>query len=61
MVTDQDRVYRRLQQHLDQQPVGFPSTWSRADLRFLRRMFTPAEARVARHLSYQPTPTTMIV
>lgn len=55
-MADQDRVYRLLQQHLDQQPVGFPATWSGTDLRFLRRMFTPDEARVALHLSYQPTP-----
>ena len=60
-MADQDRIYRRLQQHLDQQPVGFPATWSRADLRFLRRMFTPDEAKVALHLSYQPTSTDMII
>jgi ferredoxin len=61
LVTDQARIYRLLQQHLDQQPVGFPAVWSRADLRVLRRMFTPEEAKVARHLSYQPTPTDVIV
>jgi ferredoxin len=60
-VADQDRIYRLLQQHLDQQPVGFPATWSRADLRFLRRMFTTEEAMVALHLSYQPTPTDAII
>jgi ferredoxin len=60
-MADQDRIYRLLQQHLDQQPVGFPATWSRADLRFLRRMFTPEEAKVALHLSYQPIPTDMII
>ncbi len=57
----QDQVYRILQQHLDRQPVGFPATWSRADLRFLRRMFTPEEARLARHLTYQPAATAAIV
>ena len=60
-MADQDRIYRLLQQHLDQQPVGFPATWSRADLRFLRRMFTREEAKVALHLSYQPAPTDMII
>jgi hypothetical protein len=37
-VTDQQQIYRLLQQHLDRQPVGFPATLSGADLRFLRRM-----------------------
>ena len=55
------QIYRRLQQHLDRQPVGFPASWSRADLRFLRRMFTPDEARLALHLTYQPAPTAVIV
>jgi ferredoxin len=60
-VADQDQIYRRLQQHLDQQPVGFPATWSHADLRFLRRMFTPDEAKVTLHLSHQPAPENAIV
>ena len=60
-MTDQKRVYRQLQQQLDRQPVGFPATWSGADLRFLRRMFAPDEARVARHLSYQPLPLAAVV
>ncbi len=57
----QDRIYRRLQRHLDRQPVGFPAAWLGADRRFLRRMFRPDEARVALHLSHQPTPTETIV
>ena len=61
LVTDQTRIYRLLQQHLDQQPVGFPATWSRADLRVLKLMFTPEAAKVALHLSYQPTSTDVIV
>jgi Na+-translocating ferredoxin:NAD+ oxidoreductase subunit B len=55
-VTDQRHIYRFLQQHLDRQPVGFPATWSGTDLRFLRRMFTPDEARLALHMSHQPLP-----
>jgi Pyruvate/2-oxoacid:ferredoxin oxidoreductase delta subunit len=60
-VTDHDRIYRLLQQQLDRQPVGFPATWSGADLRFLRRIFTSDEARVALHLSHQPLPSDAIV
>jgi electron transport complex protein RnfB len=51
----EERAYRALQKHLDRQPVGFPATRTGADLRFLRRMFTPEEARLALHLSYRPS------
>jgi ferredoxin len=56
-----DRIYRLLQRHLDKQAVGFPSTRSGADVRFLKRLFTPDEARVALHLSYKPTPTEQVI
>jgi Na+-translocating ferredoxin:NAD+ oxidoreductase subunit B len=55
-MNERDRIYRRLQRHLDRQPVGFPATWSRAELRVLRKMFTPDEAKVALQLSFEPTP-----
>lgn len=61
MAKAQNRIYRLLQQHLDNQPVGFPATWSGADLRFLRKMFTPSEAKVALHLSHQPMTVDSIV
>jgi len=46
--------YRRLQRHLDGQALGFPAARSGADLRFLKRMFGPDEARLALHLSFRP-------
>jgi len=51
-----DRIYRDLQQHLDRQPVGFPATKSGAEIRILKRIFSPEEARLALHLSYKPAP-----
>ncbi len=54
-------IYRRLQRHLDKQAVGFPAAWSGADIRLLKRLFTPDEARVALDLSYKPMPTTQIL
>ena len=48
-------VYRSLQEHLDRQAVGFPATRSGAEIRFLEKLFTPDEARLALHLSYKPT------
>ena len=48
MTTD---VYERLAQHLDNLPAGFPRTESGVEMRILRRLFTPAEAELATHLS----------
>ena len=51
-----ENVYRRLQQHLDQMPVGFPATDSGVELRLLEHLFTPEEAAIALHLSAFPEP-----
>ncbi|MCJ7605756.1 MAG: 4Fe-4S binding protein [Dehalococcoidales bacterium] len=50
MVTTYD-TYRRLQQHLDTGPVGYPATGSGIDIRLLEQLFTPEEAQLAVHLS----------
>lgn len=47
-------VYRRLQQHLDDLPGGFPPTEDGVELRILRRLFTPHEAELACHLTLIP-------
>lgn len=52
MTTD-DSIYRSLQQHLDQQAVGFPAVKSGADIRLLKRLFSPDEAKLALHLGYR--------
>lgn len=49
-------VYRDLQKHLDRQAVGFPKTNSGAEIRLLRHIFSPKEARIATFLSYKPEP-----
>ena len=49
-----EQVYRDLQKHLDSQPVGYPSTKSGAEMRILKRLFKPEEARLAMHLTYKP-------
>jgi ferredoxin len=45
-VREPEAIYRLLQRHLDAQAVGFPATRSGADIRLLKLMFTPDEARV---------------
>jgi ferredoxin len=44
-------VYKRLAQHLDDHPSGFPRTESGVELRILRQLFTPEEAELAMHLN----------
>lgn len=39
--------YRRLQEHLDKLPVGFPRTKSGVEIRILKFIFTPKEAQIA--------------
>ncbi|NTW58524.1 MAG: 4Fe-4S binding protein [Nitrospirae bacterium] len=60
-MTSDESIYRILQQHLDEQAIGFPSTWSGADIRLLKRLFTPDEAKLALHLTYKPSPTEQIM
>ena len=40
----QDASYRKLAQHLDRLPGGFAPSATGAELRLLRRLFTPQEA-----------------
>ena len=45
-------IYRQLQQHLDKMPIGYPATQSGVELRLLKFLFTPEQARVALKLDY---------
>ena len=56
-----ERIYRDLQQHLDRQAIGFPATKSGVEIRILKRLFSPDEARLALHLTYKPAPLERIV
>lgn len=51
---DGDELYRALQRHLDRMPVPYPPTESGVELRILKHLFTPDEARVALGLSAIP-------
>jgi NAD-dependent dihydropyrimidine dehydrogenase PreA subunit len=48
-----DKVYIKLQRHLDSQPIGFPATKSGAEIRILKHIFSPREAEIATCLSYK--------
>jgi electron transport complex protein RnfB len=47
-------VYRQLQEHIDNMPVGYPATESGIEIRLLKHLFTPEEAALALHLSALP-------
>jgi H+/Na+-translocating ferredoxin:NAD+ oxidoreductase subunit B len=55
-----DDIYRDLQRHLDELPVGFPPTESGVEIRILKHLFTPEEAVLAKHLSLIPEPLSRI-
>jgi len=45
-------IYRELQKHLDTLPIGYPATESGVEIRLLKLLFTPEEAKVATKLSF---------
>lgn len=45
-------VYRALQMHLDSMPVGFPATGSGVEIKILKQLFSPEEAKLATQLKY---------
>jgi Pyruvate/2-oxoacid:ferredoxin oxidoreductase delta subunit len=60
-MNENDNMFRLLQRHLDKQAVGFPAVRSGADIRLLKRLFSPEEARLALRLSYKPIPLAKII
>ena len=49
---ERDIIYRRLQEHLDQMPIGFPRAESGSDIKVLKFLFTPEEAKIATYLRF---------
>jgi ferredoxin len=47
-------VYLKLARHLDTLPGGFPPTETGVELKILKRLFSPEEAEMARHLTMRP-------
>ncbi len=55
-----EQVYRDLQRHLDSQAVGFPATRSGADIKVLKHIFSPLQAKIATCLDFKPEPVKII-
>ncbi len=48
-----DDIYRELQKHFDKMPVGYPATTTGVELRLLKQLFTPEQARIALAIDYK--------
>jgi len=55
-MVSEKRILRRLQRHLDKQPVGFPRALFGADIRLLKHHFEKKEAEIALELGYRYEP-----
>ena len=47
-----EEIYRSLQEHLDDLPVGYPPTESGVEIRILKQLFTPEEAKIASMMKF---------
>ena len=47
-------IYKELAQHLDKMPIGYPPTESGVEIRLLKHVFTPEQAKLATKLSFMP-------
>lgn len=59
-MTTETQAYRDLQKYLDRLPIRFPVTASGVEIRILKHLFTPEEAKIALHLSLIPEPVKRI-
>ncbi len=51
---DEEDLYRNLQRHLDRMPIPFPATQSGVEIRILKQLFSPEDARITLCLSALP-------
>ncbi|MFW9827806.1 MAG: 4Fe-4S binding protein [Candidatus Thorarchaeota archaeon] len=51
-ISDNTDIYRALQKHLDKMPIGYPRVDSGADIRLLKHLFSPEEAKIALFLKF---------
>ncbi len=55
-----DDAYYRLREFLDSLPGGYPATENGVEIRILKKLFTPEQARIAVHLKQTPEPVFLI-
>ena len=53
-MASEDQVYRELQEHLDRETMGFPATQTGSDIKLLKLLFTPEQAKATLCVTRQP-------
>jgi ferredoxin len=56
MIEEEIGIYRELQIHLDKMPVGYPATESGIEIKILKHLFTPEQAKIALKLNFMADP-----
>lgn len=56
ITSNKDDVYIELRNQIDKMPIGMPATKSGVEIRLLKHMFTPEEAKIALNLNILPEP-----
>jgi len=52
----ESKIYRKLQQHLDTLPIGYPATESGVEIKILKFIFTPEQAQIGLSMRFIPEP-----
>lgn len=52
MKQEKTDLYRKLQEHLDKMPVGFPATDTGIEIKILKHLFTPEQVQIALKLKF---------
>jgi Pyruvate/2-oxoacid:ferredoxin oxidoreductase delta subunit len=55
-----DDIYTQLREFMDKTPGGFPTTESGVEMKILKKLFTPEQARVTLGLTLMPEPPSQI-
>ena len=53
VISEEDQIYRDLQVHLDNQALAYPELKSGAEIRVLKHIFDPEEAKIVLFLTYK--------
>jgi ferredoxin len=53
VISKEDQIYRDLQIHIDSQALTYPALKSGAEIRVLKHLFNPEEAKIALYLTYK--------
>ena len=59
-MTEEEKLYRRLQRHLYRMPGAFSEVESVLDIKLMKQFFTSEEAEIATQLSMKPEPLSRV-